>query len=136
MCLKIEFEARKDSVYLLLNFVDFYYLRTEKNSNKIFLKLWIASFTHMINENKVILINYKNFYDSALLKVLRDTGWERENEKLWPGVYIPCIHITHLHINGKKLNRTKRNIEGLNAVLTWRREVFYLAGSRFYYWQL
>ena len=47
---------------------------------------------------------------------------------------------TPLHTNRKELNGATRNIEGLdlsfNTVLTWRMEVFYLAGSRFCYWQL
>ena len=37
------------------------------------------------------------------------------------------IHYTPLHTNGKEINGTKRNIEGLhssfNTVLTWRRRM-------------
>jgi len=67
---------------------------------------------------------------------VRDRKWQTR-ETLARGVYPPYAP---LHTNGKEINGTTRNIEGLqfffNAVLTWKMEDFYRAESRFCYWQL
>ena len=58
-------------------------------------------------------------YASVLLKVLKDTGWERENgqlEKLQPGVYMGGIHpCTQME---KKKTELQETLKAYNNLLT------------------